>query len=591
MTGENVGESPATEEGERARPRSSASRSTCSASTSTNTRAGKIDLLIGRDKEVERTIQVLCRRRKNNPLFVGEAGVGKTAIAEGAGQEDRRRRGAGRARQEHHLRARHGRAVGRHQVPRRFREAPQGGAATAEETGRRGAVHRRDSHHHRCWLPRAAPWTPRTCSSRRYPPASSCIGSTTYQEYRNIFEKDRALSRRFQKIDVTEPSVEETVEILRGLKNRFESHHGVRYTQQALRSAAELSQRYINDRYLPDKAIDVIDEAGASQQPLPLSKRKKTIGVHDIENIVSKMARIPPKTVSTSDREALKTLERDLKLVVFGQDEAIAALRDRDQARALGIGASGEADRFLSVLRPHGRGQDRGNAPVGERARLELIRFGTCPSIWSGTPCRASIGAPPGYVGFDQGGLLTEAITKHPHAVLLFDEIEKGASRTCSTCCCRSWTTGTLTDNNGRSADFRNVIIVMTTNQKRAADGAAPPWGSRNRTMPVTTCGKSKSSSARSSATVWTLSSRSSRLTIVTILHVVIKFIIELESQLEDKRVTLEVNEAARHWLAKHRPRPRHGRSSDGAVAFCKTASRTRWPTSYCSASWRAAGT
>ena len=383
-----------------------------------------------------------------------------------------------------------------------------------------------------------------------------CIGSTTYQEYRNIFEKDRALSRRFQKIDVTEPSVEETVEILRGLKNRFESHHGVRYTQQALRSAAELSQRYINDRYLPDKAIDVIDEAGASQQLLPVSKRKKTIGVHDIENIVSKMARIPPKTVSTSDREALKTLERDLKLVVFGQDEAIGALATAIKLARSGLAHPEKPIGSYLFSGPTGVGKTEVTRQLASVLGLELIRFDMSEYMERHTVSRL-IGAPPGYVGFDQGGLLTEAITKHPHAVLLFDEIEK-AHQDVFNLLLQVMDHGTLTDNNGRKADFRNVIIVMTTNA-----GAQQ--------MARTSMGFTQQDHAGDDVQeikkLFSPEFRNRLDAIIpfkplddqTILHVVSKFIIELESQLEDKRVTLEVDEAARHWLAKHGHDPAMG--------------------------------
>ncbi|MEK7190775.1 MAG: AAA family ATPase, partial [Pseudomonadota bacterium] len=354
----------------------------------------------------------------------------------------------------------------------------------------------------------------------------------------------------------TEPSVEETVEILRGLKNRFESHHGVRYTQQALRSAAELSQRYINDRYLPDKAIDVIDEAGASQQLLPLSKRKKTIGVHDIENIVSKMARIPPKTVSTSDREALKTLERDLKLVVFGQDEAIGALATAIKLARSGLAHPEKPIGSYLFSGPTGVGKTEVTRQLASVLGLELIRFDMSEYMERHTVSRL-IGAPPGYVGFDQGGLLTEAITKHPHAVLLFDEIEK-AHQDVFNLLLQVMDHGTLTDNNGRKADFRNVIIVMTTNA-----GAQQ--------MARTSMGFTQQDHAGDDVQeikkLFSPEFRNRLDAIIpfkplddqTILHVVSKFIIELESQLEDKRVTLEVDEAARHWLAKHGHDPAMG--------------------------------
>jgi ATP-dependent Clp protease ATP-binding subunit ClpA len=375
-----------------------------------------------------------------------------------------------------------------------------------------------------------------------------CIGSTTYQEYRNIFEKDRALSRRFQKIDVSEPSVEEAVEILRGLKNRFENHHGVRYTLQALRSAVELAHRYINDRHLPDKAIDVIDEAGASQHLLPPSRRKKTIGVHDIEDIVAKIARIPPKTVSTSDREALKTLERDLRMVVFGQDEAIGALATAIKMSRSGLGHPEKPVGSYLFAGPTGVGKTEVTRQLARILGLELIRFDMSEYMERHTVSRL-IGAPPGYVGFDQGGLLTEEIVKHPHSVLLLDEIEK-AHPDVFNLLLQVMDHGTLTDNNGRKADFRNVILVMTTNAGaerlgRSSIGFTKQDHAGDEMQEIKRL-FSPEFRNRLDATI-----QFKPLDETTIAHVVDKFILELEAQLADKHVTIELDNAARAWLAQ----------------------------------------
>jgi ATP-dependent Clp protease ATP-binding subunit ClpA len=376
-----------------------------------------------------------------------------------------------------------------------------------------------------------------------------CIGSTTYQEYRNIFEKDRALSRRFQKIDVTEPSLEESVEILRGLKTRFERHHGVRYTNQALRSAVELSARYINDRQLPDKAIDVIDEAGAGQQLLPVNKRKKSIGVHDIEAIVAKIARIPPKTVSTSDREALRTLERDLKMVVFGQDEAIDALSTSIKLARSGLGHAEKPVGSYLFSGPTGVGKTEVTRQLARVLGVELIRFDMSEYMERHTVSRL-IGAPPGYVGFDQGGLLTEAVTKHPHSVLLMDEIEK-AHPDVFNLLLQVMDHGTLTDNNGRKADFRNVIVIMTTNagaekMSRASMGFTKQDHSGEDFQEIQRL-FSPEFRNRLDATI-----HFKPLNEHTIMNVVNKFVLELEAQLSEKHVTIELDERARDWLAKH---------------------------------------
>jgi ATP-dependent Clp protease ATP-binding subunit ClpA len=520
-------------------------------------RLGKIDPLIGRSREVERTIQILCRRRKNNPLFVGEAGVGKTAIAEGLAKKivdgevpdvlaastiyaldmgsllaGTKYRGDFEKRLKavlHHLKKQEGAVLFIDEIHTIIGAgAASGGAMDA--------------------------------SNLLKPVLSSgelkCIGSTTYQEYRNIFEKDRALSRRFQKIDVAEPSVEETVEILRGLKARFESHHHVRYTAQALRTAVELSNRYINDRHLPDKAIDVIDEAGASQHLLPVSRRKKTIGVHDIEDIVAKMARIPPKTVSTTDREALKTLERDLKMVVFGQDEAIEALATAIKMSRSGLGHPEKPVGSYLFSGPTGVGKTEVTRQLAHVLGLELIRFDMSEYMERHTVSRL-IGAPPGYVGFDQGGLLTEAIVKHPHSVLLLDEIEK-AHPDVYNLLLQVMDHGTLTDNNGRKADFRNVILVMTTNAgAERMSRASMGFTKQDHT----------GDSAEDIKRLFSPEFRNRLDALVhfkalddkTIAHVVDKFVLELEAQLDDKHVSVELDLAAREWLGKHGHDPAMG--------------------------------
>ena len=383
-----------------------------------------------------------------------------------------------------------------------------------------------------------------------------CIGSTTYQEYRGIFEKDRALARRFQKIDVTEPSVEETYQILRGLKTRFEEHHDVKYADKALRAAVDLSARYINDRHLPDKAIDVIDEAGASQRLLPAAKRRKVINVGDIETIIAKIARIPPKTVSSSDKDVLRNLERDLKLVVFGQDEAIDMLANAIKMARAGLGNEQKPIGNFLFAGPTGVGKTEVTRQLARVMGIELIRFDMTEYMERHTVSRL-IGAPPGYVGFDQGGLLTDAILKHPHAVLLLDEVEK-AHPDVFNLLLQVMDHGTLTDNNGRKADFRNVIIVMTTNagaemmdrpsigftmQDHSSDGMeaikrlfSPEF--RNRLDAIV---------------------QFKGLTPVTIAQVVDKFLIELEAQLESKKVTVDVDQAGRTWLAERGYDPKMG--------------------------------
>jgi len=549
VPGESQPEAPSSEEGEEGPGVEKSPLDMFTVNLNEQARLGKIDPLIGRDKEVERTIQVLCRRRKNNPLFVGEAGVGKTAIAEGLAKK-----------------------IIDGDVP----EVLQGSTIYALDMGgllagtkyrgdfekrlkavlaqlkkQEGAVLFIDEIHTIIGAG-AASGGAMDASNLLKPVLSSgelkCIGSTTYQEYRNIFEKDRALSRRFQKIDVTEPSVDETVEILRGLKGRFEAHHGVRYTQQALRTAAELSHRFINDRHLPDKAIDVIDEAGASQQLVAPTRRKKTIGVHDIEEIVAKIARIPPKNVTTSDREALKTLERDLKLTVFGQDEAIEALSTAIKLARAGLGHPEKPIGAYLFAGPTGVGKTEVTRQLAHVLGLELIRFDMSEYMERHTVSRL-IGAPPGYVGFDQGGLLTEAITKHPHAVLLLDEIEK-AHPDVFNLLLQVMDHGTLTDNNGRKADFRNVIIVMTTNAgaDRAARSSMGFTHQDHATDALDEVKKLFTPEFRNRLDAM-IQFRS--LDETTIGHVVDKFVLELEAQLHDKHVAIELDQAARQWLAR----------------------------------------
>ena len=375
-----------------------------------------------------------------------------------------------------------------------------------------------------------------------------CIGSTTYQEYRGIFEKDRALARRFQKIDVEEPSVEETIRIIKGLKSRFEEHHKVRYTHQAIRLAAELAERYINDRYLPDKAIDVIDEAGASIKILPPSKRKKTVGVADIETVVARMARIPPKTVSSSDKDVLRHLDRDLKMVVYGQDEAIDTLASAIKMARSGLREGEKPIGSFLLAGPTGVGKTEVTRQLARIMGIEFIRFDMSEYMERHTVSRL-IGAPPGYVGFDQGGLLTEAVTKQPHAVVLLDEIEK-AHPDVFNLLLQIMDHGTLTDNNGRKADFRNVVLIMTTNcgaelMNRASIGFTHQDHSGDSTEAIRRT-FSPEFRNRLDAIV-----QFAPLDPQTISSVVDKFIIELEAKLEDRRVTFEIDEPARAWIAQ----------------------------------------
>jgi ATP-dependent Clp protease ATP-binding subunit ClpA len=518
---------------------------------------GKIDPLIGRRNEVQRTVQILCRRRKNNPLFVGEAGVGKTAIAEGLAKMivD------GEVPEVLSNATIYALDLGALLAGTKYRGdfEKRLKAVLAQLRSEEGSILFIDEIHTIIGAGSASGGVMDASNLIKPMLASGelrCIGSTTYQEYRGIFEKDRALARRFQKIDVSEPSVEDTVKILEGLKSRFEQHHHVRYSRQAVRAAAELAQRYITDRHLPDKAIDIIDEAGAHQRLLPPSRRKKTIGVTEVEEIVAKMARIPSKTVSRSDRDVLRNLERDLKMVVFGQDEAIETLATAIKMSRSGLRNVEKPIGSFLFSGPTGVGKTEVTRQLARVMGIELVRFDMSEYMERHTVSRL-IGAPPGYVGFDQGGLLTEAITKHPHAVLLLDEIEK-AHPDVYNLLLQVMDHGSLTDNNGRRADFRNVIIVMTTNagageMSRASIGFTRQDHSTDG-MEIIRRIFSPEFRNRLDAVV-----QFKPLDQQTIGHVVDKFVIELEAQLDERNVTIEVDDAARAWLAEHGYDPQMG--------------------------------
>lgn len=510
---------------------------------------GKIDPLIGREYEVERVIQILCRRRKNNPLLVGEAGVGKTAIAEGLAWR-----------------------ITQSDVPEILAEAQvyslDMGALLAG-TKYRGDFEQRlkgvlkslkdkpnailfiDEIHTLIGAGAASGGT-LDASNLLKPALSSgqlkCIGATTFSEYRGIFEKDAALSRRFQKVDVVEPTVQETVDILKGLKSRFEEHHGVKYAVAALQAAAELSAKYINDRHLPDKAIDVIDEAGAAQRILPASKRKKTISKTEVEDIVAKIARIPPANVSNDDRGKLQTIERDLKSVVFGQDKALEVLASAVKMARSGLGREDKPIGSFLFSGPTGVGKTEAAKQLAYIMGIELIRFDMSEYMERHAVSRL-IGAPPGYVGFDQGGLLTEAITKKPHAVLLLDEIEK-AHPDIFNVLLQVMDHGTLTDNNGRKADFRNVIIVMTTNagaetMNKATIGFTNPRQAGDEMADIKRLFTPEFRN-RLDATV-----SFKALDEQIILRVVDKFLLQLETQLAEKKVDVTFSDGLRKHLAK----------------------------------------
>ena len=512
-------------------------------------RDGKIDPLIGREYEVERVIQILCRRRKNNPLLVGEAGVGKTAIAEGL---------AWRLTQK--------------DVPEILADSVvyslDMGALLAG-TKYRGDFEQRlkgvikslkdkpngilfiDEIHTLIGAGAASGGT-LDASNLLKPGLSSgalkCIGATTFTEYRGIFEKDAALSRRFQKIDVVEPTVEQTVEILKGLKSRFEEHHNVKYAFAALQAAAELSAKYINDRHLPDKAIDVIDEAGAAQRILPISKRKKTISKSEVEDIVAKIARIPPANVSNDDRGKLKTLERDLKSVVFGQDKALDVLASAVKMARSGLGRGDKPIGSFLFSGPTGVGKTEAAKQLAYIMGIDLIRFDMSEYMERHAVSRL-IGAPPGYVGFDQGGLLTEAVTKKPHCVLLLDEIEK-AHPDIFNVLLQVMDHGTLTDNNGRKADFRNVIIIMTTNAgAEALNKAVMGFTNKHDVGDEMVDIKRLFTPEFRNRLDATVSFKA--LDENVILRVVDKFLLQLETQLAEKKVEVAFSDKLRKHLAK----------------------------------------
>ncbi|MFP6792273.1 MAG: ATP-dependent Clp protease ATP-binding subunit ClpA [Pseudomonadales bacterium] len=535
-------------EGEEAGEKQASALESYATNLNEQARKGLIDPLIGRSSEVERVIQTLSRRRKNNPLLVGESGVGKTAIAEGLAK-----------------------LIVDGQVPDIIKESTVHAldlGALLAGTKYRGDFEKRlksllnelkDTPHQILFIDEihtiigagAASGGVMDASNLLKPLLASgeirCLGSTTYQEYRGIFDKDRALSRRFQKIDINEPNVEDTYKILKGLKTRFEEHHQLKYTDRALRVAAELADKYINDRFMPDKAIDVIDEAGAYQQLQPPSRRKKQISVGDIEQIVAKIARIPPKTVSSTDKSALRDLETNLKMVIFGQDPAINSLSSAIKLSRAGLKEEGKPIGSFLFSGPTGVGKTEVCRQLANIMGIDLVRFDMSEYMERHTVSRL-IGAPPGYIGYDQGGQLTEAISKQPHCVLLLDEIEKAHPEVFNLLL-QVFDHGTLTDNNGRKADFRNVIIVMTTNagaqemsrnsigfqtQDHATDGMeilkkmfTPEFRNRlDAIIPFASLSKD------------------------VIKTVVDKFLVEIQVQLDDKKVQLEVSDEARVWLA-----------------------------------------
>jgi ATP-dependent Clp protease ATP-binding subunit ClpA len=510
--------------------------------------AGKIDPLIGRQMEVERTIEILCRRRKNNPLFVGEAGVGKTAIAEGLarriveGQVPEVLAGATIWSLDM------GSLIAGTKYRGDFEKRLK--SVIAELRKQPGAILFIDEIHTVIGAG-AASGGVMDASNLIKPSLSNgelrCIGSTTYAEYRGIFEKDHALARRFQKIDVPEPSVAETIEILKGLRSRFEEHHQVTYTEGALKAAAELAARHINERHLPDKAIDVIDEAGARLRLQPAATRETTVDVHHIEEVVARIARIPPKTVSSNDKETLRNLERNLKLVIFGQDKAVETLSAAIKMSRSGLGDERKPVGSFLFAGPTGVGKTEVTRQLAIALGIEFIRFDMSEYMERHTVSRL-IGAPPGYVGFDQGGLLTEAIAKHPHAVLLLDEIEK-AHPDVFNLLLQVMDHGTLTDNNGRKADFRQVIIVMTTNAG-AADMARSSIGFTQQDNATDGMEAIKKLFAPEFRNRLDAVIQFSGLDEATIERVVEKLLVEVEAQLEAKRVTVLLDDAARRWVA-----------------------------------------
>jgi ATP-dependent Clp protease ATP-binding subunit ClpA len=518
---------------------------------------GRIDPLVGRRVEVERTIEILCRRRKNNPLYVGEAGVGKTAIVEGLARlivegkvPDALADGVIYSLDLGSLLAG---TKYRGDFEKRLK------AVISEIKKQPGAILFIDEIH--TLIGAGATSGGVMDASNLIKPALTsgelrCVGSTTYQEYRGIFEKDHALSRRFQKVDVVEPTVQETVEILAGLKPRYEEHHGITYTDAAIQAAAELAARHINDRHLPDKAIDVVDEAGSRARLKPAAERSGIVDVPQIEDVVARIARIPAKTVSTSDREVLRNLERNLKLVIFGQDPAIEALAAAIKMARSGLGEQRKPVGSFLFAGPTGVGKTEVTRQLATSMGVEFLRFDMSEYMERHTVSRL-IGAPPGYVGFDQGGLLTEAVAKHPHCVLLLDEIEK-AHPDVFNLLLQVMDHGTLTDNNGRKADFRHVIIVMTTNAG-AQDMARPSIGF--------TQSENATDSMEAIRRLFTPEFRNridaiiqfTPLSKATIERVVDKLLMEVEATLEGKGVQFSIDDAARGWLADHGYDPKMG--------------------------------
>ncbi len=518
---------------------------------------GKIDPLIGREIEIERTVQILCRRRKNNPLYVGDAGVGKTALAEGLARLIVEERVPDVLRDSTIYALDMGTLIAGTKYRGDFEKRLKGVIHEIREDP--GAILFIDEIHTGIGAG-AASGGVMDASNLIKPVLANgeirCIGSTTYEEYRGIFQKDRALARRFQKIDVPEPSLEETIAILHGLKSRFEEHHGIRYDSPALDAAAELSSRHINDRRLPDKAIDVIDEAGANLRLQPAAERGDHVTVEMVENIVAKMARIPAKSVSASDRDALRTLERDLKLVIFGQDRAIAALSSAIKMSRSGLRDEGKPIGMFLFAGPTGVGKTEVTRQLAMIMGVELIRFDMSKYMERHTVSRL-IGAPPGYVGFDQGGLLTEAVTKNPHAVVLLDEIEKAHPEVFNLLL-QVMDHGTLTDNNGRQADFRNVILVMTTNagaqeMSRASIGFTQQDHSSDG---MTVIKKSFAPEFRNRLDAII---QFASLKIDSVKRVVDKLIVELEVKLDSNDVTIELDDAARDWIAERGYDPKMG--------------------------------
>jgi ATP-dependent Clp protease ATP-binding subunit ClpA len=510
---------------------------------------GKIDPLIGREYEVERVIQILCRRRKNNPLLVGEAGVGKTAIAEGLAWRITQGDVPEILADSSVFSLDMGALLAGTKYRGDFEQRLKGVLKSLKD--KPNAILFIDEIHTLIGAGAASGGT-LDASNLLKPALSSgqlkCIGATTFTEYRGIFEKDAALSRRFQKVDVVEPTVQETVDILKGLKSRFEEHHGVKYAVAALQAAAELSAKYINDRHLPDKAIDVIDEAGAAQRILPVSKRKKTITKTEVEEIVAKIARIPPANVSNDDRGKLQTLERDLKSVVFGQDKALEVLAASVKMARSGLGRADKPIGAFLFSGPTGVGKTEAAKQLAYIMGIDLIRFDMSEYMERHAVSRL-IGAPPGYVGFDQGGLLTEAVTKKPHCVLLLDEIEK-AHPDIFNVLLQVMDHGTLTDNNGRKADFRNVIVIMTTNagaetMNKASIGFTNPREAGDEMADI--------------KRLFTPEFRNRLDAMVSfkaldenvILRVVDKFLLQLEQQLTEKKVDVTFTDALRKHLAK----------------------------------------